>query len=310
MKSLRQLLAGILNALGASILVLAAGMLALVEGGSGPALMASSSPVTPTIAATLALSITPTASPLAGQTFSPTETPTLAATPTEARQCQKTPKDWGSYVIQAGDTLASLAAKTGLSSDVILDANCLYSPDLIEGTILYLPFTAPSATVPPALPTTIPTVQVILPPTVTSTTVPYTPAPIPCHRPYGWVAYIVQPGDTLYRLSLALGISQYQLQTANCMTGTYLYAGQVLYVPFIPVRTPTATRTPTVTRTATPTPVTPSATTRPSATFTSAPATNTPIPANTPPPTSTPAPTQPPTPTDTPAASAIPGSLP
>jgi LysM repeat protein len=293
MKSLRQLLTGLLTALGTGLLVLAAGMLALAEGGSAPALPPSSSPVASSITATPVITITPLASPLAEQTLPPTQTLTPAVTPTEEHRCQKTPKDWGPYVIQAGDTLASLAAETGQSSETILDANCLYSPDLLEGTILYLPFTTPSATVPPALPTTVPTVQVVLEPTAISpTTVPYTPVPVPCRRPSGWVAYTVQPGDTLYRLSLALGISQYQLQTANCMTGTFLYAGQILYVPRIPVRTATAASTATRTPEPSSTPAAPT-------TIPSVIPTNTPLPPTATPITPTASPGDPPKPSET-----------
>ena len=75
--------------------------------------------------------------------------------------------------------------------------------------------------------------------------------------------YIVQAGDNLYRIALSYGITYPQLQRANCMGGsTTIYAGQRLWVPNVPTRTPvpgitvipdfpTETSTPTQTATAT-----------------------------------------------------------
>jgi LysM repeat protein len=77
----------------------------------------------------------------------------------------------------------------------------------------------------------------------TSSTLPSpTPSPIPsylvsatsvsCGAPKGWITYIVQPGDTLFRLSTAYGITINRLQQANCMgSSTLLKTGQVLFVP-------------------------------------------------------------------------------
>lgn len=74
---------------------------------------------------------------------------------------------------------------------------------------------------------------------------------VSCGTPYGWVTYIVQAGDTLYRLSLAYDITVTRLQQANCMgTSTLLTTGQTLFVPpgapetpiyFTPVVIPTST---------------------------------------------------------------------
>jgi len=67
-----------------------------------------------------------------------------------------------------------------------------------------------------------------------------------CSRPANWVPYIIQPGDTLSKLSQLLGVSISQLQIANCMgSSTTLYSGRVLYVPFLPpTLTPGWTATP------------------------------------------------------------------
>lgn len=90
--------------------------------------------------------------------------------------------------------------------------------------------------------------------------VPPTPTPIPaepqagaCQPPPSWVAYTVQPGDTLNSLANRTNSSTFELQQANCLETFTLQVGQVLYLPFTPP-TPTVTFTPTVTQQPGPTP--------------------------------------------------------
>ncbi|MEW5830493.1 MAG: LysM peptidoglycan-binding domain-containing protein, partial [Chloroflexota bacterium] len=116
-----------------------------------------------------------------------------------------------------------------------------------------------------------------------------------CAPPLGWVRnYIVQPGDTLFRISGLYGISASQLQRGNCLNSTLIVPGQRLWVPNVATRTFTAS--PTGPASATPSP-TPTGTPSPS---------NTPAPdTETPTPTDTATPTESPTPfprTDTPTA--------
>jgi LysM repeat protein len=111
--------------------------------------------------------------------------------------------------------------------------------------------------------------------------------PTSCGRPPGWVQYVVRSGDTLSSISEAYGITIAQLQSANCLSTTKIYTGQILWVPNVPTATPKPTDEPTDPPTFTPT------------------LTHTPLPTdtptNTPPPTDTPLPTDtPPPPTDTP----------
>ncbi len=297
MKNAGQLFLGFASAIGSTILILAAASLALLEGGAGlPTLV----PATPT---DTPISIAASPMPILVVTATQPSTPTI--TPTEEIHCQDTPKDWLPYTVQSGDSIASLVKQSGVSTETFLKANCFMTAGLrLEpGWVVFLPPTAPTATA-----------------TTTLTPTPVLPTPTSCGAPYGWVNYVVQPGDTLFRLSLMLGISQYQLQSANCLTGETIYAGQILRVPFIP--RPTATRTPTPTNipqdtntpvpptpvppTWTNTPVPPTATDTPvppTATDTPIPPTDTPVPptaTDTPiPPTNTPIP-----PTDTPVSPA------
>ena len=212
MKSLGQLLMGLLTAASSSLLVLAAASLALAEGGVNLS-------VRPTSSSTPASVI---ASPIPGQTIAATRPITATNTPTETAHCQ-TPKDWSAYTVQPGDTLESLSAQRGLSTIDILKMNCLLSNTLLPNTILYLPFTNPTATetVPPGLPTAAPTLT-----------------RIPCSPPDGWVIYVVRSGENLYRLSLAFGVEPYVLQSANCLSGATIYTGQKLFVPNVPTRAP------------------------------------------------------------------------
>lgn len=240
MKSIRQLFVGLLTAVSSTIIVLAAASLALLEGGGAGGLSAGI--LTPQVATEVIPLSTPTVN------LTPVQLPSAvlsSPTPTITPQvtiphCKETPADWKPYIILPGDTIDALAAQYMQSPQTILKANCLTVPALVAGSVLYLPGTVLTAT-----------------PSATST-FPPPPTAIPCSGPPpGWVAYIVRQGDTLFRLSVVLGVSQYQLQAANCIVGTEtIYAGQVLYVPFLPP-TPVPTKTVTPTQTLTHTPVTP-----------------------------------------------------
>lgn len=52
-----------------------------------------------------------------------------------------------------------------------------------------------------------------------------------CEIPGGWSAYTVQTGDTLFRLSQRAGAPVTALQQGNCLQGTSLIVGQVVYLP-------------------------------------------------------------------------------
>lgn len=66
-----------------------------------------------------------------------------------------------------------------------------------------------------------------------------------CPPPQGWVTYVVNPTDSLYRLSVVHAIPVEELQRANCMGNeTVILPGQLIYIPFTPTQTPTVTATP------------------------------------------------------------------
>ncbi len=233
MKNIGQLFLGLLSAVATSLLVLGAASLALIEGGAGPALTLSPSATLPVIN-TLPPGVTPAITQPAPTLPKPTPCPL--------------PEGWKVYTINPGDSLQALADQAGIPLEELLRANCMVSaslPPITGPTTLYLPNIPPTATVVEASPspTALPTVQ----PAYTQ---------VPCVRHPGWVPYTVQPGENLFRLAQAFGLSTYELQVGNCLPGTLIYAGQTLFVPNVPTRTPvrTATLAPTLPGNATPTP--------------------------------------------------------
>ncbi len=81
-----------------------------------------------------------------------------------------------------------------------------------------------------------------LPPATLAPTVPPQPPP-ECGPPASWTIYIVQPGDTLYRIGQAYSVTVDQLIFANCLVSTTIHAGQQLWVPNVAPQFPTATIT-------------------------------------------------------------------
>ncbi|HYO88853.1 MAG TPA: LysM peptidoglycan-binding domain-containing protein, partial [Candidatus Limnocylindrales bacterium] len=88
----------------------------------------------------------------------------------------------------------------------------------------------PSAT-PTATPMLSATATPSATPTATQTPIPRTPSPTVCATAAaaGWVAYRVQPGDTLSGLAASTGTSLPEVLAANCLTSSsLLLAGQTL----------------------------------------------------------------------------------
>lgn len=100
--------------------------------------------------------------------------------------------------------------------------------------------TEPSATLevtatPP--PTSSPTSAMQI--TIVSDEQPTTvPSPGTCQHPQSWILYTVQANDTLSSLAQRTGTSWQQIQAANCLSGTIIFAGQTLYLPSFPAPMP------------------------------------------------------------------------
>ncbi len=105
------------------------------------------------------------------------------------------------YVVQAGDTLSSLAARVGLKLSDIAAANNLSNTNLIfVGQRLILPAGQPPAT--------------------------------PAAGPSASTAYVVQAGDTLFSIATRFGVKMADIVLANSIQDAdYIYVGQRLLIP-------------------------------------------------------------------------------
>jgi LysM repeat protein len=160
-------------------------------------------------------------------TSSPTPSPVPpSATPQPTVQARCVPpSNWRLYTVGRGESLSSLAWRYWTSQKSLVEANCLTSYAVYVGQRIYIPNVSPRQS---------------------------------CGRPSGWVAYLIQRGDTLSSIARQTGTTVAVLKQANCLKSDRIYAGATLWVPRLPPPTrtprPTATRRPTYTPTPTPTP--------------------------------------------------------
>ncbi len=246
MRALREVGGGVIIAVLSLLLVIGGISLSLAENDTPE--QPTPTPLPPLFATSIQL---PTFPPLATNTLEiPTTAPVVVPTDTSlppsptqpAPIVCNPPAGWLRINVSVNDTLYAIAERYKTSTDLLNVGNCLNNTLPLPGSTLYVP--------------PVPTVTVI-----------------PCGPYAGWVkAYLVKPGDNLYRISLLYRTSVAQLQVANCMGGSItIYAGQSLWVPNVPTSTPGITviptfTTPTATVTATSTFIvteTPSPTTQP-----------------------------------------------
>ncbi|MBK8021591.1 MAG: LysM peptidoglycan-binding domain-containing protein [Chloroflexi bacterium] len=85
-------------------------------------------------------------------------------------------QDWSVYIVQAGDTLARIAARYGTTAETLAYANCIANPNLIyAGQALRVPYTIQPPIYPPHRPP--PIYPPYPPPTYPPPTYPPTPPP-------------------------------------------------------------------------------------------------------------------------------------
>jgi len=180
--------------------------------------------VTPTAADNLfpspiPLTATDTPSPTLTSTDSP-ESPTPSTTPTSTitftppASCPP-PSGWGQIIIQAGETLDSIAARYRTSKDEVRRANCLLIDSLVPGSVLYVP------------------------PVATTTVVACNSGAADWSK-----SYVVRPGDTLYSIAWNYYSSANLVKTVNCHPSDLIYNGDLLWVPNVATRTPYPTPLP------------------------------------------------------------------
>lgn len=130
----------------------------------------------------------------------------------------------GSLALAQGDTgppspgsFTALATSTTTRGPTTLTATASLPP-------------TPSATPSPtqAAPSSTYEYRVTLPPGGPSNSTPWWG----CEPPQGWPrAYVVRPGETLFAIASAYGISVELLQRANCRPDTVIFPGEWLWVP-------------------------------------------------------------------------------
>lgn len=213
MQALRQLGGGVFIAILSIILVIGGISLALAESALPSMAVDPPTPIPPTFQpfptfppTQFPVTFTNTATSTATHTATFTLSPTLP--PAQPTVCNP-PSTWVRVIIGANDTIYTLAQRYNTSEDILKNTNCLTSVELQAGSAIYVPF--------------VPTVVVA-----------------PCRPPAAWVrTHVVQSGDNLYRIALSYGLTYPELQRGNCMGSSItIYAGQRLWVPNIPTRTP------------------------------------------------------------------------
>ena len=209
MRALREMGGGLIIAIASLLLVVGGILLSLAENSQSEE--PTPTPLPPVFATSIEIPIV-TLVPVDTNTSEPTLSPTTIIEPSVTQPAPvvcNPPAGWLQIIVGANDTLYSIAERYKTSIDNLNAGNCLNNVVPAPGSLLFVP--------------PVPTVTVI-----------------PCGPYPGWVkAYIVRPGDNLYRISLLYRTTVQQLQTANCMgSSTTIFNGQKLYVPNVPTSTP------------------------------------------------------------------------
>jgi LysM repeat protein len=137
----------------------------------------------------------------------------LLALPTSTAFAQTT-----THTVQPGENLFRIGLRYGVSWQAIMQANGLTSVTIYVGQQLVIPVEGAPTAVAPA-PATQP--EAAAPPS------PPPSDPTPAHS-----IYVVQRGDTLFRIATRFGLTTAQLAAANNIHNPALiYAGQVLTIP-------------------------------------------------------------------------------
>ena len=111
------------------------------------------------------------------------------------------------HTVAAGENLYRIGLKYGMSWVVLAQYNNIPNPNRIYvGQVLQIPGGQPPPSQPP-------------------------PSQPPPQSPE-YTSYVVKPGDNLYRIGLAFGVSWVDIAAANGIVNpNYIYAGQVLKIP-------------------------------------------------------------------------------
>jgi 2',3'-cyclic-nucleotide 2'-phosphodiesterase/3'-nucleotidase len=129
------------------------------------------------------------------------------------------------YTVQAGDTLASIAARFNTTVDVVRALNNLQGDQITAGQVLTIPGSPPVAENPTPVPPP--------PPTATATKAPVVQPPSGGNpQPSRRVTYRVRAGDNLFRIGLRFGVPWQTIARYNGISDpTELSIGRVLIIP-------------------------------------------------------------------------------
>jgi len=146
-------------------------------------------------------------------TSTPTPTPPVSATPGGSTSSGSTGTV---YTVQPGDTLGRIAQRYNLTVTTLAQINGIVNPNRIfVGQQLVIPGSAPAPQPTPV-------------PTATTSSPAVTSVPAPTHP----ATYVVQPGDTLFRISLRFGVPVGRIVQENgLLDPNFLFVGQLLYIP-------------------------------------------------------------------------------
>jgi LysM repeat protein len=133
---------------------------------------------------------------------------------------------YGTYVVQPGDTIFSIAARFNVSVSELATINGIYDINRIAvGQVLVLP--APLSPVTPPQPTPRPQPNPGYTPVITT----YPPGTV-IRRTVVMVQYVVKRGDTLSSIAARFRITPQALMQANGINNPNLvYVGQLLNIP-------------------------------------------------------------------------------
>jgi len=161
--------------------------------------------------------------PVTEVTEEPTEDSTTPEPESTEEPSDDTPTPSGNtYTVQAGDTLYRIAVNNGTTVDVLSQLNNITNPALIyTGQVLTLPSDSEDVVVTP-VPTQAPEPEATEEPSDNDET----------EEPTAGGSYVIQAGDTLYRIAVNNGTTVPVLQSLNNIANVNLiFAGQRLILP-------------------------------------------------------------------------------
>ncbi len=208
---------------------------------------------TPVVTRPTSLQATESATLLATQAATAIETAITEATASSTATPSQTATTATMVATAAAtDTATNTATLTPTASDTPTDSPMPPSPTDTPTSLPSSTLTLASDTSANVTLTAIPTFNDITPlpgPTATDTPItdagilptaiggsglvtPFSPLPTACTHPATWVPYTILPNETLFSISLQVGVPLQQLQDANCIVNAdAIIAGQVIFIP-------------------------------------------------------------------------------